>query len=216
MRKLMLTICLVLGLVIMAAPALADSWNVNDVITYTLSNSVGTSLGSGGLFTITNTNTGVVINTFCLELNEHIYQNDRVAGISDSAVLGGRGGGSPDPISDATDWLYAQYIAGNAAYSDPKALQIAFWILEEEMISSEADNWAKTYGWTAELATANNYITEALKHNGSYGTQVLNLKAANTETDHQSHLIHVPEPGILILLGIALSAVGLVARRFKI
>ena len=211
MKKLMLTICLVLGLVIMAAPALADPFNVNDTITYTLSNAVGTPFGSGGLFTITNTDTSGVIQTFCLEMNEYIYQNDRVAGISDSAVLGGRDGGNPDKISSSTDWLYAQYIGNKAAYN-PAALQIAFWTLEDEVNETEAASWFNA----ALLLIANGYVADANLHDtGSYGTQVLNLKAAGAETPHQSQLISVPEPGILILLGIAMSAIGAASWRIR-
>jgi len=61
MMKACFRIMVVLAAAILsAAPALADSWNVNDSITYTLSNAVSTPYGSGGLFTITNTNTGAV------------------------------------------------------------------------------------------------------------------------------------------------------------
>jgi hypothetical protein len=187
--------------ILSAAPALAGPWNVNDSITYTLSNAVSTPFGSGGLFTITNANTGAVIQTFCIELNEHIYQNDRVAGISNQAVLGGRGGGSPDPISSSTDWLFAQFVAGNAAYSNAAALQIAFWTLEDEVSKTEAAAWFNA----GLLAIANGYVADALLHTGSYGTQVLNLKAASSDAPHQSQLFdpvpNVPEPTTMLLLG---------------
>lgn len=184
---------------LLAAPALADPWNVNDVITYTLSNPVSTPLGSGGLFTITNINTGAVIKSFCLEMNEYIYQRDRVAGISNAAELGGRGGGSPDPISPSTDWLFAQYISGNAAYSNTQALQIAFWIMENEVSPTEATSWFNA----GLLSIANGYVSDANRYGvGSYGSLVLNLKAANSNAPHQSQLFHpVPEPATMLLLG---------------
>jgi len=184
---------------LLAAPALADPWNVNDVITYTLSNPVSTPLGSGGLFTITNINTGAVIKSFCLEMNEYIYQRDRVAGISNAAELGGRGGGSPDPISPSTDWLFAQYISGNAAYSNTQALQIAFWIMENDVSPTEATSWFNA----GLLSIANGYVSDANRYGvGSYGSLVLNLKAANSNAPHQSQLFHpVPEPATMLLLG---------------
>jgi hypothetical protein len=185
--------------ILSAVPAIADPWNVNDSITYTLSDPVSTPYGSGGLFTITNTDTGAVTQTFCIELNEHIYQGDRIAGISNAASLEGRAGGSPDPISSSTDWLHAQYANGSAAYSNTAALQIAFWILEDEVTTSEANSWFNA----GLLAIANGYVADANLYGvGSYGTQVLNLKAATSDSPHQSQLFHpVPEPTTILLLG---------------
>jgi len=196
--------------ILSAAPALGDTWNVGDSITYTLSTAVWTPYGYGGLFTITNTNTGAVTESFCIELDEHIYQNDLVAGISDAAVAGGRGGGPDlDPISSSTDWLYAQYVSGNMDmdYSNTAALQIAFWILEDEVTSGEATSWFNS----TLHHTTNLYVVAASSYNGSYGTQVLNLRAANG-TPHQSQLVqtqNVTEPAILFLLGPGLFGAGL-------
>jgi len=219
MKKLMLTVFLVLGLLIMAAPALAAPFDVNHSINYSLSNSVGTPYGSGGLFTLIDVSTPLphaTIQTFCIELDENIYPTGNfVASISNFAVLGGRNTNSNDQISPATDWLYAQYHINPAAYN-PAALQIAFWLLEDEMSQAEASNWvSQNYFTQALLDTANGYKTAAeTGHTGTYGTQVLNLKDS-AGNPRQSHLIYVPEPGILILLGIAMSAIGAASWRLR-
>ena len=200
--------------ILMVAPAAADSWNVGDQITYTLSNPVGTLSGSGGLFTITNSDTNAVTRSFCIELNEHIYQNDFVAGVSGTAVDGGRGGGSPDPISAATDWLFAQFSTGISSYQDTRALQIAFWLMEQEMTPEEATSWASTYSWGSALGTANSYIAAASGADGYYGTRVLNLADAAGKP-HQSQLVHnpVPVPPAILLLGSGLIGLLTVRRR---
>ena len=204
--------------ILSAAPALADNYAIGDPITYSLSNSVGTPFGSGGLFTITDTNGGPSINTFCIELNEHIIvTGDTVGSILNYAVQGGRTGGPNDPISIATDWLYAQFMAGNSLYSNKRALQMAFWILEGETINpntsqDEAGTW---WGSDPDYGTAQKYVEDANKvTTGTYGTQVLNLLDPSGD-NAQSHLIHVPEPGILILLGISMASIVGVKRWWK-
>ena len=201
-----------------AAPASAVPWNVGDSITYSLSPPVvATPYGSGGLFTITNVNTGAVTKSFCIELNEHIYNGDRVAGISDSAVAGGRGGGSPDPISSATDWLFAQFATGNSAYGNTAALQLAFWFLEDEVYAEELTSWVSKGYFSADLLTmAYGYINDARKHNtGSYGTQVLNLMDKDGKYNHQSQLIRTAEPSTLLILGLGLVGVAGLRRKIK-
>jgi len=73
MMKAYFRIMLVLAAAILsAAPALADLWNVNDNISYTLSNAVWTPYGYGGLFTITDVDTGAVIETFFRALKQNL------------------------------------------------------------------------------------------------------------------------------------------------
>jgi hypothetical protein len=202
--------------ILSAAPALADNFSVGDPITYSLATPYVSApgYGYGGLFTLTDTKGGASIQTFCIELTEYVYPTGNYVGsISNVAVQGGRSGGPNDAISPGTDWLYAQFITGNPAYSNTRALQMAFWILEGETLNNDADTW---WGTDPDYATAKKYVEDASEiTSGTYGTKVLNLVDA-AGNNRQSELIYVPEPGILILLGIALSAVGLAARRFRL
>lgn len=203
---------------LMTAPAAADSWNVGDTITYNLSDAVATPFGSGGLFTITSSQ-GAMTESFCIELNEHIYNGDRVAGVSDSAYAGGRNiTGDPklDPISAATDWLYTQFVADKTSYQDHRALQLAFWILEDETSETEAGEWVTSgYFNVSYLDTAKKYVADAkLYGTGYYGTRVLNLADA-AGNPHQSQLVHnpVPVPPAILLLGSGLIGLLTVRRR---
>jgi hypothetical protein len=201
--------------ILMAAPAIADSWNVGDDINYSLSNSVGTPWGSGGLFTITNEDTGAVSKSFCLELDEYISNSDVIGSISTTAYLGGRNTNEGDPISSATDWLYTQFIAGIGGYQEPQALQLAFWFLEDEWTVAEAKAYAGTnatyLGW---IATAEGYMATAGTHYSKYGSQVMNLELRDG-TKHQSQLYHapVPVPPAVLLLGSGLIGLLTVRRR---
>jgi len=214
MKKKVLGIAVFLSiLLISGAPVQADPFKVGDTITYTLSNTVSTDLGNGGLFTLTN-NTGTVIESFCVELNEHIYNGDIIGSITTEAVKGGVAGGSPDPISPATDWLYKQFSTGVASYQNARALQIAFWLLEDEMTQAQASSWATKYSWGTALTTANSYIAAA-PSTGSYGTMVLNLQDAQ-KNQHQSQLYRpVPLPPAIWLLGSGLLGLVAVRRRRK-
>jgi hypothetical protein len=211
--------------------AIASSFNVGDTISFTWN--VATSVyvpsenGYGGVFTITDINNGAVFKTFCLELNENIVNGNIVDSISNAAVNGGVGGQTAsnyDPISSSTDWLMAQYAMGIQGYTDPQALQMAFWILEDEVsiaqnetgayISRDVIYWIENYGEKFNIAKG--YIsaaTAATQNGGSYGSQVLNLKS-NDGTKAQSQLFHsVPEPTQMLLFGTALIGLAGVGRK---
>lgn len=145
---------------------------------------------------------GGMFLSFCIELNENLkFGGPYDANVSNAAVLGGIAGGSPDPISKATAWLYSQFRAGLIA-TTPQGqddLQNAIWWLEEEITTPTTAgallvSQAVTATGAADAATA-----RTINANGEYGVRVLNLydgPANSGAPDYlnQDLLALVPEP----------------------
>ena len=160
--------------------------------------------------------------TFCLEMNENFTSGNVYYGsIEDGAIFGGVGGQTTtgyDPLDNKTKYLYSYFldnqsdILGNIyKYT---GMQLAIWYLENEISNFTGYDESSIY-WAQEY----------LKLDGSpkYNIMVLNLWTYNYQPGQsyqqihkaQSQLIMVPEPGVLILLGIGLTALALVARRYR-
>ncbi len=198
MKKLISSVVLTL-LAAGAAPALAGQIRVN-------TNSFGTT--DGGEFIVTvlegfaNYNVGDVFRSFCLEENESIGNNvEFFVEVNDSAVMGGLGGGSPDPLDPRSAYLFRTYGPTVASDADADALQLAIWQIEEE--GATADPAA-----LALIADADAWL---LAHPGAglQGVAVLNLwknrdAAGNLSGARQDILVIIPAPAAL-----ALGALGL-------
>ncbi len=235
MRKPLFALPLLAVTMFVSPRVWADPWNVGDEVTYYLASSnrigawtySGTFLGYGGLFKITNQDTGAEVYTFCLEMDEFISNPSYVQGVSGIAQLGGRNTNSGDPLSDAARWLYAQYLSGASGYQNVKALQLAIWWLEDEFYdwqkgsyATPLDNWAAFYDTKVSGVgtTARNYVQNALANAGNAPSNiyVLTLRGGSdgvSGAQRQDYLVRVSEPTTLILLGGGLVATGLLPRR---
>jgi hypothetical protein len=159
--------------------------------------------------------------TFCLEFNEHFsYNGTYDYELSNSAKLGGVAGGNPDPISDATRWLYFNAIKGTHAalvtavggalnYSG-QYFQEAIWYLEQERTSGQIHAKSLALAQNAALAVAGGAWTNL----AAQGHRVFAMNLTKGTTPQQDQLAYgVPDAGTtLTLLGLALTGMGLVRR----
>jgi hypothetical protein len=104
--------------------------------------------GGGGEFLVTEQIAlGEIFKTFCIEVNENItLPGTYYVTLDNGAIQGGNSGGNPDPLSDATKWLYYWYVSnlldtfdlpGGSDYfydsqNSANELQEAIWYLEGE------------------------------------------------------------------------------------
>jgi hypothetical protein len=230
MKKLTLTVFLLLGLLI-APMAVADTVTVNRVAGY--------YSGNGGEFTLYPSFPvpsdyvplitsgigagGPNFQTFCVETTEfvNIPSGNYEVVFNNGAVYGNGGGnGSYDPLSVGTAWLYYQFQLGTLSGYDytasgratsAGALQQAIWFLEGETggVNNDFVTLASNHFGSFTDANADNF------QNGqrTIPVMVLNLWDVGYVNvaghQHQDQLVCVPEPGILILLGLAMSAIGI-------
>lgn len=204
MKKTMIAIFTVLGLIVFSVPmAMATP-------TVTLSNGLGTT--DGGEF-IAVLDDGRIFETFCIETDEHLsFGIEYDYTLSDQAIKGGSNTDSGDPLSIGSAYLFRQFYLGtlvgyNNTVEDANALQHAFWMLEQE----EDMNTGNEFIILAmnELGLSANQLLD--DNNGAYAVQVMNLTIGTT--DHQSLLYSVPDASVMLLLGPALLCLGMIGRR---
>jgi hypothetical protein len=183
----------------------------------------GPGAGPGGEFILTYA-TGSFAS-FCLEKSEFLnfgpsyiatFNNAAIAGggVLANAGLGDVAGtaGVSDPLSNATAWVYSNYLEGTlsgqvvgSAASADKA-QDAIWFLENE--GGANNTWAQA----AITAVNNGWVNPT----GGGHVYVLNLtdQAGGLHQD-QLYMAPVPEPETYAMLLAGLGLMGFVARRRK-
>ena len=215
------------ALLLRPSVAAADSIVLAD---WTSGDFANNAAGGGGPFQASTTGTllgDIDFITMCIEFNEHFsYGTPYTFTLSDSATNGGVGGGNPDPLSDATKWLYYQAVTGGytsfyaiATGLAPNAnvgasFQYAVWYLEQEQTAAQIGgvtssgyllaNYAlANQNWGSLSAAGNRVFAMNLTDvNGSPVQDQLAYRFESTVTQQA-----VPEPGSLLLVGSGLIAV---------
>jgi hypothetical protein len=158
--------------------------------------------------------------TFCLERNEFLSGQPFDGWLNTAAVAGGIGGGSPDPISIGTAWLYKQFAEGNLAgynytpgpgrAASARALQEAIWMLEDELPVGPNPYISLVISTFGSLASAKADYTSV---GPNYTVRAINLYSADG-TKRQDMLVYLPDGGMtLILMGGGLLGLALIRRK---
>lgn len=155
---------------------------------------------------LTGYSVGETFPTFCIETDESLsYDHSYYVEISDSAMNGGAGGGTPDPLDARTAWLYNQFLdnlfTGELVVDSPTdggLLQEAIWMFEEEIV----------------IDTSNKYYTYANSNWAAIGNikVMRNWEYPDLTGFRQDLLVRVPAPGAIVLASIGLGCIGWLRR----
>ena len=212
-----LSVCLIAVAVLLLPGTAAMAYPVQ------MSDGVGTD--GGGMFGVWNANTNeFLFDTFCLEKNEYINFTQHYDYTIDVwAIQGGVAGGNPDPISEDTAFLYNAFRTDALALlgmdvtseADVTAFQYAIWLLENEVTSIPTAYNPKAQAYLGLADAANwedigNVRVLNLTYNAGVATNQRTVFAQSMLT-----LLPVPEPSILILLGLGIFGVGVASRKVK-
>lgn len=205
MKKLMLTVCLILGLLIAstadADTVLLDYQNVYGEIVY-ISGTWHTGSVWAGIYKLIVD--GRSVDSFCIDLQDNTTTTPKEYDVvalwqAPDPTLGPMGTEKAIVIEKLWNMAYHP----DMTTAEAAALQVAIWDVLVDL-----DYSVSTGGFRSTYTAANTLLNDVQSWTGRSHLE------AYTDPTYQDYVV-TPEPGILILLGIALSAVGLAARRYK-
>jgi hypothetical protein len=205
-----------------ASPAVAAIVNVGDTIVF--SNQDGTGLGGEFGVALAATPSTELFRTFCVEKTEYLNFGYKfnIVGITANAVNGGAGGGSPDPLSNETQYLFYKFATGtlaNYTYSgvgratSADALQNVLWYLEGEQGGTTGGTRTGISTVYADGTLEDAYMEDAWNPANASGVwnsqvKVMNIVWGNngiTSGEYkdgnlaQDNLVLVPEPATIVV-----------------
>lgn len=175
---------------------------------------LGHDNGGGEFGLDIDSNGSIDYTSFCLERNEYITNNGKyqISSVEDFVYNGGKGGGTPDALSDATQWVYYTYIYGNAFGLTKNAalankVQNVIWWLEDELMANE------TNLITQAATFYNDYVKNNVSNAYNNYVTAINIKAGNTFAQSQIIAEPVPEPATMLLFGTGIAGLSSMIRR---
>jgi hypothetical protein len=216
------------------------AWAIPGVTVTRMSGYYDTTYG-GGEFTIKSTPwanpvhyspltlVGGGFQSFCVEVTEYISSGQPYwAELSTEAKLGGAGGGSPDPLSIGTAWLYKlfaqgqlsgyDYTPGSGRAASARALQETIWWLEDEIAAMPSNSFSSMV--VAQFGGAANAKVNYDPSTAGFSVRVINLYDLDGfgNPDYtkpkQDQLVYLPDGGLtMVLLGIGMLGVAALRRK---
>lgn len=163
---------------------------------------------------------GQSFRTYCVELNEYVSDGGvYYVDVNTAAVGGGNGGGSPDPLSSESAWLFQTYAPQVDSDLEADAIQYALWTMEQEGDFSGNQLGADVFGLGFDPTdTVGDFIAWITANTpGGFGlgnVRVMNLFTTNSPRyEHQDLLVLVPVPGAALLGVLGLGIAGWAKRR---